>query len=140
MRDNSIALEERSEKRRKLFIFTGFLLTTLAGYLLISVPVSRAGNCRTLDYQKISFEQYSDGQWNVHVVGQTPYINMRVRLIARTYITQPKYWGIDVVGCYPGVIGLPAVGRYNVTLPLYGSMGIKGIEIIGKSKSFKRGL
>ena len=140
MRDKATTPDEHAEKRRNLLIYISFLLVALVGYLLISVQVSRAGSCRALDYDKISFEQDKYGRWAVNVIGQTPYINMRVKLLPRTYVTRPKYWGIEVVGCYPGIIGLPAIGRFNVSLALNHAKGIKGVEIIGKSKSFKRAL
>ena len=49
------------------------------------------------------------------------------------YIQQPDYWGIEVVGCLPGGICLPAIAPYSVDL-LDPPLGRKGIEIIGASR------
>jgi hypothetical protein len=63
------------------------------------------------------------------VSGKKPYLNMRVLLAPLTYVRQPEYWGIEVLGCIPG-IGLPAIGAYSEFLPLDGVLGTKGIEVI----------
>jgi hypothetical protein len=52
------------------------------------------------------------------------------------YIQQPEYWGIEVVGCLPG-IGLPEA-PYTISIPLDGITGTKGIEVIGATRSEKR--
>jgi hypothetical protein len=70
------------------------------------------------------------------VSGEKPYFNMTVFLSPRVYIQQPEYWGIEMVGCLPG-IGLPAVAPYVVTLDLAGTIGTRGIEVIGASRSEK---
>lgn len=69
------------------------------------------------------------------VSGQKPYMNMSVTLEPLTYIRQPEYWGIEVVGRLPGGIGLPAIAPYQVSLPLAGITGTKGIEVVGASRS-----
>jgi hypothetical protein len=63
------------------------------------------------------------------VKGKKPYLNMKVLLSPLTYVRQPEYWGIEVVGCVPGVV-LPAIGTYEEFLPLDGIRGTKGIEVI----------
>ena len=70
------------------------------------------------------------------VRGEKPYLNMQVDLIPLVYVQQPEYWGIEVVGCMPEV-GLPAVGDYVAKLELNGTMGTRGIEVIGTNRSEK---
>jgi hypothetical protein len=70
------------------------------------------------------------------VSGKKPYLNMRVFLSPLVYVQQPEYWGIEVVGCLPE-IGLPAVAPYVETLDLDGTIGTRGIEVIGASRSEK---
>jgi hypothetical protein len=69
------------------------------------------------------------------VSGRTPYWNMKVALSPLTYIQQPEYWGIEVLGSV-GQIALPSpVAPYTVSLPLAGSIGTCGIEVIGATRS-----
>ncbi len=63
------------------------------------------------------------------VKGKKPYLNMKVVLSPLTYVQEPEYWGIEVLGCVAGIV-LPTVGRYDEFLPLDGIRGTKGIEII----------
>jgi hypothetical protein len=63
------------------------------------------------------------------VKGKKPYLNMKVLLSPLTYIRQPEYWGIEVLGCVPGIV-LPTIGVYEEFLPLDGIRGTKGIEVI----------
>jgi hypothetical protein len=62
------------------------------------------------------------------VSGKKPYLNMTVRLSPLTYIRQPEYWEIQVIGSVPGII-LPAIGVYHEALPLDGIRGTKGIVV-----------
>lgn len=70
------------------------------------------------------------------VSGEKPYFNMAVSLSPLVYIQQPEYWGVEVVGCLPEV-GLPAIAPYVVSLELAGTIGTRGIEVIGASRSEK---
>ncbi|MGH3971760.1 MAG: SSI family serine proteinase inhibitor [Pseudonocardiaceae bacterium] len=69
------------------------------------------------------------------VTGQKP-LNMEVSLTPLVYIRQPEYWGIEVIGCVPG-LSLPAVVPYVVRLDLDGTIGTCGIEVIGANRSEK---
>ena len=60
---------------------------------------------------------------------------MRVDLLPRVHIQQPEYWGIEVVGCLPGGIGLPALAPYTVSLRLAGVTGTRGVEVIGATRT-----
>ncbi|BEL08439.1 hypothetical protein Q0Z83_066300 [Actinoplanes sichuanensis] len=64
------------------------------------------------------------------VSGSKPWANMEVTLRPLTYIQQPEYWGIQVVGSMPA-IGQPAIMPYVVELDLTGLIGTRGVEVIG---------
>lgn len=94
-------------------------------------------SCRVIDFdsaQVVTLESLPP-QHVLVVSGQKP-LNMEVSLSPLVYIRQPEYWGIEVVGCLPG-LGLPAVTPYVVRLDLDGTIGTCGIEVIGASRSEK---
>jgi hypothetical protein len=68
------------------------------------------------------------------VTGQKPWANMAVSLKPLTYVRQPEYWGIEVVGTMPA-IGQPAIIPYAVELVLGGTIGSAGIEVIGAGRT-----
>ncbi len=74
-------------------------------------------------------------QFLLRVGGTKPYANMRVNLSPLVYIRQPEYWGIEVVGHLRGGILLPAEVPYEVSLPLSGITGTRGVEVIGATRS-----
>jgi hypothetical protein len=62
---------------------------------------------------------------------------MRVDLSPLVYFRQPEYRGIEVVGRLHGGILLPAEVPYEVSLPLSGITGTRGVEVIGANRSKK---
>jgi len=95
-----------------------------------------ASSCRLIPFEETEVrEGFVNGTFFLIVSGTKPYLNMKVSLIPRIYIRQPEYWGIEVVGCLPNGIGLPALGPYTVTIALDGIRGTKGIEVIGSNGS-----
>ena len=97
-------------------------------------------SCRLIDFDKDQTEVRPgivSGTYILIVRGTKPYLNMQVNLVPLVYIRQPEYWGIEVTGCLPGGIGLPATAPYIATLPLNGTIGTKGIEVIGATCSQK---
>ena len=50
------------------------------------------------------------------------------------YIRQPEYWEIEVQGCQRG-LGLPVLTPYTVALRLGGTIGTKGVEVVGATRS-----
>jgi len=100
---------------------------------LVRLPAPQS--CRVVDFDKaevVVLESFPP-QYLLVVSGTKPYLNMRVDLVPLAYIRQPDYWGIEVVGCLPG-IGLPATAPYAISLPLAGHIGTAGIEVIGASE------
>jgi len=95
-------------------------------------------SCWVIDFEKaevVVLESFPP-QYVLVVSGTKPYMNMKVDLVPLVYIQQPEYWGIEVVGCLPG-IGLPATAPYAISLPLAGHMGKEGIEVIGAGQRQK---
>ncbi len=98
----------------------------------------RVESCRLISFDEIDIRPgFVTGTYFLIVSGNKPYINMEVNLRPLVYIRQPEYWGIEVVGCLPG-IGLPATAPYTVSIPLEGIRGTKGIEVIGATRSERR--
>lgn len=95
-------------------------------------------SCRLIDFDsaKVITLRSLPPQHVLVVSGQKPYFNMTVSLSPLVYIRQPEYWGIEVVGCLPG-LGLPVVTPYVESLDLAGTIGTCGIEAIGASRSEK---
>ena len=69
----------------------------------------------------------------LRVSGVKPYANMGVELVPVVYIRQPEFWEIEVVGTLRG-FGLPALAPYAVSLPLDGTLGTRGIEVVGATR------
>jgi hypothetical protein len=94
---------------------------------------------RIIDFEKVEIRTLRSfpPQHVLVVSGTKPYMNMEVTLEPLTFIRQPEYWGIEVVGRLPGGIGLPALAPYQVSIPLAGIVGTKGIEVIGATRSEK---
>jgi hypothetical protein len=95
-------------------------------------------SCRVIDFdsaQVVTLE-IQPPRHVLIVSGEKPYFNMEVSLSPLVYIRQPEYWGIEVVGCLPEV-GLPVIAPYTVRLDLAGTIGTRGIEVIGASRSEK---
>lgn len=86
---------------------------------------------RTIDGTKATAEvrpAFVTNTFILIVSGKKPYLNMTVRLSPLTYIRQPEYWEIQVIGSVPGIV-IPAIGSYHETLPLDGIRGTKGIIV-----------
>lgn len=97
---------------------------------------------RTVDHTTATADVYPGivtGTFILVVSGKKPYLNMQVQLVPLTYVQQPDYWGIEVIGCIPG-IGLPTIGAYSQPLQLDGVIGMKGIEVIWSDGTEKIGI
>lgn len=96
-------------------------------------------SCRLIDFEQARIIKWLGfpPQYVLVVSGTKPYLNMEVHLRPLIYIRQPEYWGIEVVGCLSGGIGLPATAPYIVWINLSGITGTEGIEVIGATRSQK---
>ncbi|MGH2732586.1 MAG: SSI family serine proteinase inhibitor [Actinomycetota bacterium] len=104
-------------------------LRTFQGY-----PAPKS--CRVIDFEhaEVRVLESLPLQYLLVVSGIKPCINMKVELVPLVYIQPPEYWGIEVVGCLPGGICLPALAPYSVDL-LNPPLGTRGIEVIGATRS-----
>lgn len=105
----------------------------MAEFKFAAQPQSES--CRLINYESYKvIPGIVNDTFFLSVQGTKPCINMEVRLSPLVYVTCPEYWGIEIVGCLPGGICLPAIGRYDEVIPLAGVTGSKGIELIGASR------
>lgn len=89
-------------------------------------------NCRRIDFDKAEVRPgFIPHTWFLIVSGMKPCANMDVSLRPLIYIQCPEYWGIEVIGCLPGGICLEALVPYTEAIPLNGTIGCKGIEVLG---------
>jgi hypothetical protein len=95
-----------------------------------------AENCRLIPFSSAHAVELSERIAFLIVSGDKPYVNMKVYLKPRIYVTQPEYWQIDVVGCVDGII-LPHVTPYVSVKNISSTRGTKGIEVVGFD-SFER--
>lgn len=106
----------------------------------LTKAASASASCQLIDFTSAQVYTYSStDQTPQHVLvvrGIQPYRNMEVKLVPLVYIRQPEYWGIEVMGCLSGV-GLPATKPYVAKLDLAGTIGTRGIEVIGATRSEK---
>jgi len=101
---------------------------------LLKAP--KASSVRLIDFRTAKVVPgFLPNTWFLVVTGIKPCLNMKVKLSPLIYIRQPDYWGIEVVGSLHGIciVGI-APAPYNVSIPLDGILGTKGIEVIGATK------
>jgi heat shock protein HslJ len=102
-------------------------------------PPPPTGPCRLIDFQRAEVKPAPSPAGTVVYVltvsGVKPSVSQTVRLVPVTYIQQPDYWRIEVQACDPPEVGLPATGPFEVSLPITGSMGKKGIEVAGATRT-----
>ena len=92
-------------------------------------------HCRTLDFERVELQKIERGLWVVKVTGKKPHAHMKVELVPAPHAHQLDYWDINVRGCVNTDINNPKTTPFEVTLPLAACKGIKGIEIVGGTKS-----
>lgn len=105
--------------------------------LRVHQDLPKADSQRLIDFERaqiLTLESFPP-QFVLRVTGTKPFLNMEVQLVPLVFVQQPEFWGIEVVGRLPGGIGLPALAPYDVSIPLSGITGTKGIEVIGASRS-----
>jgi hypothetical protein len=106
--------------------------TSLSSYGQLPPPES----CRLIDFQQarvITLRTFPP-RHILTVTGTKPWLHMSVDLVPRRYVRQPEYWGIEVVGCLSG-FGPPVMTPFSVSLELEGTVGTRGIEVIGATRS-----
>ena len=104
---------------------------------LLKAP--KASSVRLIDFKTAKVVAgFIPNTWILVVSGTKPCLNMTVELSPLIYIRRPDYWGIEVVASLHGIciVGI-APAPYNVSLPLDGIVGTKGIEVIGATKKLR---
>jgi hypothetical protein len=94
--------------------------------------------CKPIDFTRAFVRTVDTAPWDRYLVvsGFKPSSSMEVVLSPVTYIRQPEYWQIDVLGCVR-TIGMPVLTPYTASLRLGGTIGTKGIEVVGASRSLR---
>ncbi len=101
---------------------------------ITELPAPRS--CRVVEFEKAEIvTRHSFPPQYILVVSGTKPVSMKIDLIPLIYVQQPDYWGIEVVGCLPGGIVLPAFGPYTISLSLAGVTGTEGVEVIGANRT-----
>jgi heat shock protein HslJ len=102
-------------------------------------PGGQPRDCRVIDFEKATVESVPSAattpRHRLVVSGTKPSLSQTVSLRPVTYIQQPEYWAIEVTACDPPQAGLPATGPYTATLDLTGSLGTRGITVVGATRS-----
>ncbi|HEX2035642.1 MAG TPA: hypothetical protein VHS99_15815 [Chloroflexota bacterium] len=91
---------------------------------------------RVIAYEKaeVLAQRTNPPRYVLQVSGIKAFAKMTVQLKPLVYVRQPEYWEIEVVGGLPGV-AVPAKLPYTVTLPLGGTLGSRGIQVLGANRS-----
>ena len=133
--------------RRRPFVvrtlFASALTAASLGFSAVSAnaaPIQAAGVpdpavCKPIDFTRALVRLVDAPPWDrfLVVTGFKPSSSMTVLLAPVTYFRQPEYWEIDVLGCVR-TVGMPMVTPYTATLPLSGTVGTKGIEVVGATR------
>jgi hypothetical protein len=99
------------------------------------------GECYPIDFSHVDIEWYAgEGAYQLTVSGVKPYANMDVSLSHEAYSGRPAFWRTAVIGCVKNGLVLPIATPYYVTMLLDQFVGSKGIEIVGASRSIRRGV
>jgi hypothetical protein len=101
---------------------------------IIALPTTQGP--RLLDFENAEVRPgFINDTWFLIVSGVAPCANMEVSLVPLVYVSQPEYWGIEVIGTLPSGICLRAVKPYMVTLDISNVLGTRGIEVMGARRS-----
>ncbi len=93
--------------------------------------------CALIDFDKAEVYVGLGGNGRfLLVTGERATVSMRVDLRPLIYVTQPEYWGVEVVGCVSGIV-LPQTAPYAETLEISAFTGTKGIEVIGANERLR---
>jgi hypothetical protein len=89
--------------------------------------------CRLMDWDKVEIVPgIVNGTYVAIVSGTKDSPATDVRLSLLTYVRQPEYWGIEVIGCMNGIDFVPGAPYTVATAADH--LGTKGIEIIGANR------
>lgn len=94
--------------------------------------------CVPIDFNEANII-HADNDWLLEVSGHSPFRPEEIRLLPVMYVMQPDYWQVMLVGCPERGKGAGVPRPYKVRLKLNGTIGHKGIRLLGASPaSYKR--
>ncbi|GAB7046097.1 hypothetical protein [Catenuloplanes indicus] len=99
----------------------------------LDAPVPRTSRLIDFDDASVVMLKTNPPQFILRVKGVKPWSNMKVDLVPLVYVRQPEYWAVEVVGTLSGV-GLPVEAPYEASLNVTGTLGTKGVEVVGATK------
>jgi hypothetical protein len=110
-----------------------------APHPLHELPPAQSGRLMDFETAEVISQMIYPPRPVLIVSGHKPYQSMTVELVPLTYIRQPPFWGIEVVGkasLPAGPTPMPAIAiPYTVELNLAGVTGSVGVEVIGATKT-----
>lgn len=99
-----------------------------------ALPPAASSRRLDFDHAQVIALRIFPPQFILRVSGTRPYANLDVELVPLVYVRQPDYWEIEVVGSLR-TPGLPVAAPYAASLPLAGSLGTRGVEVVGATRS-----
>lgn len=95
-------------------------------------PAVALTDCHPIDFE--SAEITGTGlSARLRVKGKAPAAGLTIALIPVMYVMMPEYWQIVLVGCAGRVQASQGADPFNVVFSLAGSIGRKGILLVGSS-------
>lgn len=94
--------------------------------------------CVPIDFSEAHIV-HEGADWVLEVSGRSAHRPEDIRLLPVMYVMQPDYWQVMLVGCPERDGATGPVRPYKVRLKVNGSIGHKGIRLLGASPaSYKR--
>jgi hypothetical protein len=92
-------------------------------------------SCRLIDFDAAEVRPgIVNGTWILIVKGTVPCSTMSVELVPLVYIRRPEFWEVEVVGCLRGPVCLATTKTFTEVLPLDGTIGTEGIDVVGATR------
>jgi hypothetical protein len=99
--------------------------------------LKKSGSSHLIDIDTAELRPgFVKGTYILIVTGTKPWVTMVVHFSRHIYIRQPEYWEIDVVGTQSG-IGLPQTAPFVHAEDVTGTVGTKGVAVIGNNRTIK---
>jgi hypothetical protein len=103
-----------------------------------ALPVATQ-DCHVIDFTSATITR-KDGKVLLHVTGQAPYLGTEIMLVPVMYVMMPDYWQMSLVGCRKAADPAQAMMPFSVELNLSGTIGHKGIRLLGASPASQQRL
>lgn len=99
--------------------------------------VALEGDCHPIDFEMAEVVRKGSG-FVLRVKGHTPEAGMTVAIVAVMYVMMPEYWRIILMGCRSGEVAAQVLVPFDVEFELGGSIGRRGIHLVGASPGSDR--